>query len=136
MKSKNIQNQHKFVTVFRLETSDGLGIYRNNIKNTSKPSMWDLVTNKFEDPIINPIPYNDLKIDLSYWSEYICGFKDIEQYKNWVFNPYWRRQFANKGVRMVTYTVPEDSIHFGKKQLAFNKNLAIKINDESLLNYL
>jgi hypothetical protein len=132
------------VEVLRLETVDGCGIYKSNSKNssafcvnmtTSEESLWCQVTNNFQDSSVHPNPCQEFGIELDYWQELFCGFANLEQYRNWLFNPYWRRSFAERGVKMVTYKVPRDEVRFGRKQILFNKSMATKIKEESLSNY-
>lgn len=136
MKAHSYQPELPMVEVLRLETHDGFGIYHSKKHTLREESLWFNVTNQFNDKSVHPDPSKDTGIDLNYWDEFICGFRDVEQYQHWVFNPYWRRQFAEKGVKMVTYKVPKCEIRMGRRQLVFNSNVAVKVKEESLYNYL
>lgn len=136
MKSSIVENSLPMMEVLRLETSDGFGIYHSKKYALREDSLWFTVTKQFNDTSVHPDPTKDTGVDLSYWDEFICGFKDVEQYQHWVFNPYWRRQFADKGVKMVTYRVPKCEVRMGKRQLVFNSRVAVKVKEESLTNYL
>lgn len=132
------------VEVLRLETVDGCGIYLSNPNHSDlywKPitineeSLWYEVTNNFQDHSVHPTPLQEFGIEMDCWPELFCGFSNLDQYRNWLFNPYWRRAFDAKGVKLVTYKVPRDEVRFGRKQILFNKSLATKIKEEPLSNY-
>ncbi len=143
-KSKIVISDSPSVEILRLETVDGCGIYKSNPKNSSsscinlttkEESLWCQITNDFQDKSVHPNPFQEFGIDLDYWPEFFCGFSNLEQYKNWLFNPYWRRAFASCGVKMVTYKVPCEHVKVGHKQVLFNKSMATKIKEEPLSNY-
>jgi hypothetical protein len=132
------------VDVLRLETVDGCGIYKSKPNTTgsswgavttTEESLWCLVTNNFQDSSLHPNPCQEFGLEMDYWPELFCGFSNLDQYRNWLFNPYWRRAFAERGVKMVTYKVPREEVKFGRKQILFNKSMATKIKEESLSNY-
>lgn len=133
------------VEILRLETVDGCGIYKSKPNNSSsfclnmttkEESLWSQVTNDFHDSSVHPNPCQEFGIELDLWPELFCGFSNLEQYRNWLFNPYWRRAFAERGVKMVTYKIQQDEVKFGRKQILFNKSMATKIKEEPLSNYL
>jgi hypothetical protein len=133
------------VEILRLETVDGCGIYKSNPApsefywgaiTTSENSLWQKVTNNFQDSSVHPTPLQEFGLEMDLWQEFFCGFSNLQQYSNWLFNPHWRRSFAAHGVKMVTYKVPRDEVKFGRKQILFNKSMATKIKEEPLSNYL
>lgn len=132
------------VEIIRLETVDGCGIYKSNPDasnyywapiTVNENSLWYEVTNNFQDHSVHPTPLQEFGIEMDCWPELFCGFANLKQYNDWLFNPYWRRAFAAKGVKLVTYKVPRDEVRFGRKQILFNKSMATKLKEEPLSNY-
>lgn len=130
------------VEVIRLETADGFGIYRSVELPENRPSFVDLEKSvwfqvtQFHDSSVHPSPSVEFSIELDMWPEFMSAFANVEQYRKWVFNPYWRRAFAERGVKMVTYKVQRDEVKFGRTQVLFNKHFAKKIKEEPLSQYL
>lgn len=106
--------------VFRLELKDGTGIYRG-VEN-----IWNRVTKNFEDSSLHTHPTQDKILDFCDWidTEYFFGFETIDDYKTWVFNPYWRMQLGKYGVLLSTYEVTKEHVRKGKGQLIFKKEKA------------
>lgn len=118
--------------VLRLELNDGKGIYRN-----AEKSIWDRVVGDLEDESIHVRPHLDKKLNFDdlFDSKYVFGFKDVEQYKNWAFNPYWRKRFSELGVFLSIYEVEKRYVREGEGQLIFIKEKATLISKISPFYY-
>lgn len=121
------------IEVLRLELKSGIGIYRDNKDDTDMLSTWNQATNSFRDDTIHQLPTKDriLNYDEYFDRDYIFGFKDIEQYKKWVFDPSWRKNLKKYNVVLSTYEVPKEFVKFGQKQLIFLKEKAKLIKQVS-----
>jgi hypothetical protein len=125
------------VEVIRLELKSGAGIYRDNEGKTNKISTWNRVTGSFLNEDLHQFPKKDKNLDFddSFDQDYFFGFKDLEQYKQWVFNASWRKDFAKCHVVLSTYEVPKEFVKFGKRQLIFQKGKARLVKQESPYAY-
>lgn len=112
--------------VYRLELPNGDGVYRHT---EYKRSLWAKVTNSFLDESIHRMPSKDplLKFDDFFDRHWIFGFISIEQYQHWVFNPYWRREFAKAGAILSSYEVSREYVRQGMEQVIFIRDQAKKI---------
>lgn len=124
----------KTIQVLRLETANGEGVYRDN-KDKDKPSIWTTITGGFIDNGLHPKPITEFGIEPDMYQEYIYGFKTLEQYKTWVFNPHWRKRLVDCKVQLSTYEVPVDSVMIGRCQVMFVKNDAKLVSVQSPLIY-
>lgn len=127
------------ITIIRLETKSGIGIYSDKEYSTKNPqvSTWNEVTNFFVDPTIHPKPDDDYELE-SYglgFTEYHFGFKNVEQYKAWFFDPAWRIELAKRSIVLSTYEIEKEYVKQSKFQVMFKKDKARLISQESPYKY-
>ena len=110
------------VTVYRIELEDGTGVYRS-----SKGNLWNKITDSMVDFSCHPRPQEDpvLNYDELFDVKFSFGFSSIEQYKNWFFNPYWRKELSKYGVFLSLYEVDKEHFRNGQKQIIFRKDHAV-----------
>lgn len=117
------------VTVYRLEFPNGDGVYRHT---EEKDSLWTQITGNFEDETLHPRPERDIpNWDDCFDCHWSFGFSSVEQYKNWVFNPFWRREFSRLGAVLSAYETPQHKTRRGRRQVIFLKSHAQKVDSYS-----
>lgn len=119
--------------VYRLEGSDGLGVYRTSDFRISELGRI-YKTHKSGEK--RPSPYEEFrdKEDMLTCNGYtpydvFYGFKNITQLKEW-FTPAALKVFKEKGVKLVIYDAEE--VLYGKKQVAFIMKNAKKLDTKDL----
>lgn len=123
------------VRLFRLEASDGLGVF-------TAGSVWEarkLVADErskgefiehVPDPYRHPCPYDDVPgwrgVDDQY--AYYCGFGSIPCLLRWFDSEAIRVKLNELGIRMVEFEVDEDDILKGTYQWMFRKDRAALVD--------
>jgi hypothetical protein len=120
--------------VYRIEAPDGSGIYRGSM-SCSNP-----VTDFSESR--HPLPHSDSGLvnninakraddedDDPGWSQsswienndYIFGFANTEQLRNWVFKDEWLQQFQQRGFRLTVFDIDSNDVLVGHTQAIFQR---------------
>jgi len=98
--------------IYRIEDKDNNGPYK------SWELRYDL--NLSHQDGFHPSLYRDIP-EWNYQYDYICGFKDLNQYYNW-FSIDWIQALNKDGFTLNVYDIHPDNILFGSKQICFKKN--------------
>lgn len=105
--------------IYRLETEDGLGVYRGN---TWEESAWYKATNDASHSLqLLPDEDNISGIWLSL-STTRFGWHSVELYLQWVSKIEWRKAFEDIGVKLCVYEVEARKVVMGSCQCVFNIN--------------
>ncbi len=107
------KNEYKtnYVEVYRVEGNDGNGLYQQNIKienNKNRPSPY-------QDGDISLIFNGSMTDNNPYQKEYIFGFKDLNQLKEWI------KDIDMSNLIIKKYKIPENYVIEGEKQIIFKK---------------
>jgi len=113
-------------TVYRVETSDGVGLYK-----TAIASSWDM-----QEIDRHPVPHEDAEL-CEFWrrcdqGEYIFGYGSIEQLASWIYKKEWRENIAAAGLVLSVYET--NDYHVGATQAVFRKSTAKLIGRMDILN--
>lgn len=117
------------VDVFRVETAEGLGPYRNAVTECPGKNA-SYLTGDWE---AHPLPTED-GIDRYELTPYhLFGFESLDALRAWFFRK--RRDaelMAAKGLLVVSYRLSERHVLKGMRQLAFRRDFATKINVQEI----
>lgn len=96
-------------------------------------NIWNVVTKNFRDYSVHPLPCEDHLLNFSDLADldYYFRFNSIEDYKTWVFNPYWRMQFRKYDIFLSIYEVSEEDVRKGNGQIMFKRDNAKLISREA-----
>jgi len=117
--------------VYRVEDEDGGGPYNGENAPTAFTGDWIKLINgninKDGNDLVNqPSPYRDIP----EWAEpftghkrYRFGFRTIEQLHSW-FHDGARQELDRRGFKWAKYEVPDQWVHVGGHQVAFDARRA------------
>lgn len=130
----------KTLTVVRVETRDGHGMYNNVWFECSLPCDDNHPTiegdSLYKD---NLRKYNDERGVSSYYGEpqgHRYGFLDLTMLRRWIYNDKWLTAMSNKGAVICTYEVPVESVIVGRTQLTFDFEKAVCLDRKPLASVL
>lgn len=124
--------------VYRLQTADGFGAYRNSVVRSGLIKYYAETGNTDK----HPLPYEDAKLR-PLWNEiepdelhnYYFGFCSIEQFKNWFFKESWRKELSQIGVKMYVFEVDDEDVLVGDTQAVFLRDNATLISIHDVLEF-
>lgn len=131
-----MKTKPKYAYVWRLEDENGEGIYRGGKDKLGKSYVLHC-TNLNDWSLYGdtryPTPWNDkglvpqlsrLMRDLE---EFHFGFRNLQQFYNWIHRAEWRRNFSTEGVVLNKYRVNVRHVKIGDAQAMFLKKHAVLI---------
>lgn len=120
--------------VYRVETDDGEGMYCARIGICYSEKIKGAI-----DPATHrPQPRTHIRehlMDVPDKSQYLFGFANIQQVKNWILNP-TDFQFLSENFKLSVYEVEPHTIVEDENQLVFFYPKAILVERQSLLNLI
>lgn len=120
--------------VYRVETDDGNGMYAAKIG-----IYYSEKTKDAPDPASHrPQPRTCIRehlMDVPDKSQYLFGFSNIQQVKNWILNPTDFR-FLSENFKLSVYEVPSHCIVEDDNQLVYFHPKATLIERQSLLDFI
>ncbi|ATN92868.1 hypothetical protein QGX11_gp105 [Pseudomonas phage PPSC2] len=131
----------KVLTVVRVETKDGHGMYNSVWFECSLPCDDNHPTiegdSLYKD---NLRKYNDERgVVSSYYGEpegHRFGFLDLVMLRRWIYNDKWLTAMSNKGAVICTYEVPVESVIVGRTQVTFDFEKAVCLDRKPLASVL
>lgn len=118
--------------VYRLETEDGLGVYRGD---TWEGSAWCKATND-NSHNLQLLPNEDgVSSTLLSLTTTRFGWHSVELYLQWVDRVEWRKAFEKLNVSLCVYQVEDYNVITRSCQCVFNINHATLIKKLSPLHF-
>lgn len=114
--------------VYRLETTEGLGVYT---ARELYPMLWRVLKEYCELPN-HPGPFTDnglknLFRQFGELLEFNFGFSSLEQLTAWFFRRDDRQLISECGIVCAVYEVEDGHFHLGERQCVFKKSHAKKV---------
>lgn len=130
----------KTLTIVRVETKDGRGMYNNVWFDCSLPCDDNHPTIEGDSLYMSNLKkYNDARDVHSYYGEpngHRFGFLDLNMLRRWIYNDKWLVAMSNKGAVICTYEVPVGSVIVGRTQLTFDFEKAVCLDRKPLASVL
>ena len=118
--------------IYRLETEDGLGVYRGD---TWEESAWCRATNDVYDSLhLNP-EEDDFDLSLISLLTTRFGWQSVDLYLQWVNRVEWRKAFDELNVSVCVYEVEDYNVITRSCQCVFNINNATLVKKVSPLYF-
>lgn len=131
-------------SIWRLEDEEGRGLYAGILSSFFGPSYFTMAVEDCggisdeEDQkmcALHTAPFEDVGLG---WDElgrtqldYIFGFKNLAQFRRWIYREDWRRKLGEYGIRLNHYECDPDYCRCGQSQAIFQREHAVLI--ESVL---
>lgn len=110
--------------VYRLETLEGVGVYRAS----NRSQMIQRIMDEYEDTHRHPVPMNDSPLADAFCSSnqqrFSFGFASLEQLKEWFFDDNDRELLSLHGIVCNEYEIEGWGFFAGRKQCMFVKENA------------
>lgn len=121
--------------LLRIENQAGEGVYRTFYKGKS---VWELISNFFVDPHLNPLPQKESRLDFDPWydNHKIFGFISFDQLKNWFYNDYWLLKLEDYGFILSVYEVNNKNVKYDISQAVFIKKDAKLLRQVKLSDFV
>lgn len=115
------------VTIFRVEDSQGYGMYGSQLISES---LWDKATEgAFEECHVMP---SDDGLTNRPWS-WKFAFKDEKQLKSWIYKKDWLENMHKLGGKIVMLLVPYEFVWCGGHQVIYDPYEVVETLELSLL---
>lgn len=130
----------KTLTVVRVETRDGHGMYNNVWFECSLPCDDNHPTIGGDSLYKSNLKkHNSDRGIFSYYGEpqgHRFGFLDLVMLRRWIYNDKWLTAMSNKGAVICTYEVPVESVIVGRTQVTFDFEKAVCLDRKPLASVL
>lgn len=128
----------KTLTVVRVETRDGHGMYNNvwfecslpnddNHPTIARDSLYKINLDKYK---------GERGIFYGEPNGHRFGFLDLVMLRRWIYNDKWLTAMSDKGAVICTYQVPKDSVVVGRTQVTFDFEKAVCLDRKPLASVL
>lgn len=130
----------KTLTVVRVETRDGHGMYNNVWFECSLPCDDNHPTIGGDSLYKSNLKkHNNDRGFFSYYGEpngHRFGFLDLVMLRRWIYNDKWLTAMSNKGAVICIYQVPKESVIVGRTQVTFDFEKAVCLDRKPLASVL
>lgn len=123
-------------TLIRIETESGMGPYSVGVDwGDETPYAERYHPPPTQDPLLRAVWKKLNWPGLEYErAAYSFGFKDEAQMRQWFFKDDWMQAMKAVGLKLTVWEVEDEFVHFGERQLIFNKELAKRVEVRELLD--
>lgn len=132
---EKVDSPDDLVTIVRVETADGWGMYNK---------LWfdcGLPCDDNHPTVIGDSLYQkNLSKDYPGCTWEPCGhrfgFADLTMLRRWIYNDSWIRALSDKGATLCTYQLPKSALIVGRTQVTFNYEKAERLSSVPLASIL
>lgn len=118
--------------VYRLENSDGDGIYQSGVAHRIEEAGADLPQTCYGDVNRHPTPRLDSLLVANGWDwgqyHLFFAFESYESFRSWFFNDEFLEKAKALGFELVRYETGDSTVILGNAQCAFYRDGSVKID--------
>lgn len=135
IKLEKVEEPKKTLTILRVETKTGRGMYDSVWFECSLP-------NDDNHPVVvsDSLYQSNLRKDYPgvTWapSHHRYGFLNLAMLRRWIYDDSWLEAMGNKGAVVCTYEVPTESVIVGRTQVTFDFEKAVCLDRKPLASVL
>jgi hypothetical protein len=122
-KSSSTEEHGEITGFIRVETEDGIGLFHNDLNVSDAGMYYERLLERHNN---FPIPHLDDAISGIFNTDYQCGYKSIEQMKEWI-RPLEMNAFINCGLRV--YAMKATGVHSSEYQVIFKYENVVEKTD-------